>query len=149
MANIKVSPEEMREAAGWMDNQKERMLDAIREAKNKIDHLVENSYDTPQSKAKFAPMWENYQRELELGVNEMQRSPITGRRPPTRSSTPTTRRPQASTDPRHLGSGPPRAVRNPACPDRRPAEKKEGRAACHPRSRASGASDMSWRSARM
>ncbi|AVZ76540.1 hypothetical protein SLUN_34355 [Streptomyces lunaelactis] len=71
MSNIKVSPEEMREAASWMDNQRERMQEAIREAKNKIDHVVDNSYDTPQSKAKFEPMWDNYQRELESGVEEM------------------------------------------------------------------------------
>lgn len=69
--NIRVSPEEMQEAAVWMDNQKQRMLDAIKEAKNKIDHVVDNSYDTPQSKAKFAPMWENFQRQLETGVEEM------------------------------------------------------------------------------
>lgn len=70
--NIRVSPEEMTEAAGWMDNQRQRMQDAIREAKNKIDHVVDNSYDTPQSKAKFEPMWDNYQKQLEQGVDEMQ-----------------------------------------------------------------------------
>ncbi|MEU8485835.1 MULTISPECIES: WXG100 family type VII secretion target [unclassified Streptomyces] len=70
--NIKVSPDEMREAATWMDNQRQRMQDAIREAKNKIDHVVENSYDTPQSKAKFQPMWDSYQKQLEQGVDEMQ-----------------------------------------------------------------------------
>lgn len=71
MSNIKVSPEEMREAATWMDNQRERMQEALREAKNKIDQVVDNSYDTPQSKAKFQPMWDNYQRSLETGIGEM------------------------------------------------------------------------------
>lgn len=69
--NIRVSPDEMREAASWMDNQKQRMQDAIKEAKNKIDHVVDNSYDTPQAKAKFEPMWDTYQRQLEQGVEEM------------------------------------------------------------------------------
>ncbi|MGW2562719.1 WXG100 family type VII secretion target [Streptomyces sp. NPDC001514] len=72
MSNIKVSPEEMREAASWMDNQKERMLDAVREAKNKIDHVVDNSYDTPKSKERFAPMWDKYQKDLETGIQTMQ-----------------------------------------------------------------------------
>lgn len=68
MSNIKVSPEKMREAATWMDNQKDRMLDAVREAKNKIDNVVDISYDTPKSKEKFAPMWDKYQKDLETGI---------------------------------------------------------------------------------
>ncbi|MGW0999489.1 WXG100 family type VII secretion target [Streptomyces sp. NPDC002520] len=71
MGAMKITPEEMREGAAWMDNQKEQMQTAIRQANEKINHIVENSYNTPQAKAKFEPMWQQFRQQLEQGVDEM------------------------------------------------------------------------------
>ncbi|MCR8578719.1 hypothetical protein [Streptomyces sp. Isolate_219] len=53
--NIQISPDEMREAATWLQNQKELMQQSLHEANTKMDEMVEAAYATPGSETKFRP----------------------------------------------------------------------------------------------
>lgn len=58
--NIQISPDEMREAANWLQNQMEQMQQSLHEANTKMEQMVETAYATPGSETKFRPYWEEY-----------------------------------------------------------------------------------------
>ena len=65
--NIRISPDEMREASTWLQNQKELMQQSLHEANTKMDEMVEAAYATPGSESKFRPYWEGSQERHREG----------------------------------------------------------------------------------
>lgn len=72
MGNIKISPDEMREASTWLQNQKELMQQSLHEANTKMDEMVEAAYATPGSESKFRPYWEEYKNGTEKAIEGLQ-----------------------------------------------------------------------------
>ncbi|MFD5734145.1 hypothetical protein ACFWIY_15080 [Streptomyces sioyaensis] len=70
--NIKISPDEMREASTWLQNQKELMQQSLHEANTKMDEMVEAAYATPGSESKFRPYWEEYKNGTEKAIEGLQ-----------------------------------------------------------------------------
>ncbi|MEU7636871.1 MULTISPECIES: WXG100 family type VII secretion target [unclassified Streptomyces] len=70
--NIKISPEEMREASTWLQHQKELMQQSLHEANTKMDEMVEAAYATPGSESKFRPFWEEYKNGTEKAIEGLQ-----------------------------------------------------------------------------
>ncbi|MFG2226630.1 WXG100 family type VII secretion target [Streptomyces sp. NPDC048644] len=70
--NIKISPDEMREASTWLQNQKEMMQQSLQEANTKMEELVEAAYATPGSETKFRPYWEEYKSGTQEAIEGLQ-----------------------------------------------------------------------------
>ncbi|GFE38797.1 WXG100 family type VII secretion target [Streptomyces sioyaensis] len=70
--NIQISPDEMREASTWLQNQKELMQQSLHEANTKMDEMVEAAYATPGSESKFRPYWEEYKNGTEKAIEGLQ-----------------------------------------------------------------------------
>ncbi|BDH09486.1 MULTISPECIES: WXG100 family type VII secretion target [Streptomyces] len=66
--NIQISPDEMREAATWLQNQKEQMQQSLHEANTKMDEMVEAAYSTPGAESKFRPYWEEYKNGTQNAI---------------------------------------------------------------------------------
>ncbi|MFH8368279.1 WXG100 family type VII secretion target [Streptomyces sp. NPDC018031] len=66
--NIRISPDEMREAATWLQTQKELMQQSLLEANTKMDEMVEAAYATPGSETKFRPFWEEYKNGTQEAI---------------------------------------------------------------------------------
>lgn len=58
--NLNISPDDIRDAATWLQNQKEQMQHSLQEANTKMDEVVSAAYATPGSETKFRPYWEEY-----------------------------------------------------------------------------------------
>ena len=70
--NIRISPDEMREASTWLQNQKELMQQSLHEANTKMDEKVEAANATPGSESKFRPYWEEYKNGTEKAIEGLQ-----------------------------------------------------------------------------
>lgn len=66
--NISISPEEMRDAATWLQNQREQMQQSLHEANTKMEEMVEAAYATPGSDTKFRPFWEEYKNGTQKAI---------------------------------------------------------------------------------
>ncbi|MDI3405754.1 MULTISPECIES: WXG100 family type VII secretion target [Streptomyces] len=70
--NIKISPDEMREASAWLKTQKELMQQSLHEANTKMEEMVEAAYATPGSETKFRPFWEEYKNGTQEAIEGLQ-----------------------------------------------------------------------------
>ena len=55
-----LDPDAVKEFATYLRQQKEDLLQALREADTRMADTVEASYNTPGSERKFKPYWEEY-----------------------------------------------------------------------------------------
>ncbi|MEV0117329.1 WXG100 family type VII secretion target [Streptomyces sp. NPDC050844] len=69
---MNIDPEEMDAAAAWLSNQKNQMQQALDEANNKMDEVVQAAYNTPGSKEKFAPYWSDFKTGLSKGIDDLE-----------------------------------------------------------------------------
>jgi uncharacterized protein YukE len=72
MATYHVQTEDIQESASWLNQNMETLLDGMRQAKTKIDDLIQGGYNTPAAQSKFGPYFDEYKSSVDQTLQGME-----------------------------------------------------------------------------
>lgn len=71
MPRYNVDTEQVDQAANWLKQNLQQLLDGMNTAKSKIDALIQDGYNTPGAQQKFGPYFDEYKSSVDKTLDGM------------------------------------------------------------------------------